>query len=700
MNQHCISVFIKSFILLVLFLILGLPINNPYIFIFLLFAIPVIIFSKISQKKKLIYPSLLIIFLFLLFKFLFPSLNIQEGHNVVVLNKNSSFFYKQHLPEEVSDFFQKEFNKYYGKSECNERLNYCWKNFNPMENRFNSVATNEIFAFSSDWSFKRIKYSRIVNHIDFTNIKSARIGAINNLDYNFFWPEKFDLVRENIPFFVMYEIPKDLIGSSICWKGNLFWEQDNDQYLRKLNKNYDCTKISELDIDKIFFGVSMGPHENTKRLKKLYGSEIINLNSDVLTGENELILKLEKSKKIIFKEVLEKLVKILTILFIIKQFFKFEYKPYFISFLNTIVFLLIIYYVNKDLFNGFDIFTGGNDGLVYMSYGNVIFNNLLNVNFYEAFRGAESVFYFPSSLRFFWAINKILFGETFFGYLTIAYLYPIILFFIFKYLFGTKWSVFLTFTIVLTRLFEGYALSVITVIQHINQGDAEPLSIFLFLTGLLIFLKIINESIRYDSKFYYFLFGYLLFLSISLRPNFLPTALIFILALTFYNYHYHKNIKTSLFIGFGFLSILLIPLHNYYYGDSFVLFSSGAHHNTRAPISLYYSGFLDLINLDWIDSAPIFVINEQFNRWIQPQKIHYIVTFLIILILLIKKNNFIVKTMCLLALSQHFVLLIFEPDNRYAYLAWILTIILNFYFIINIVLKLKSINKIKKTMFR
>ncbi len=699
MNQYSINVFIKSFILLVLFLILGLPINNPYIFIFLLFFIPVIIFSKISQNKKLIYPSFLIIFLFLLFKFLFPSLNIQEGHNVVVLNKNSSFFYQQHLPKEVYDYFQEEFNKYYSKSQCNEGKNNCWKTFNPTDDYFNSSATNKIFAFSSDWSFQKIEYSRIVNYINITNIKSARIGAINNLDYNFFWPEKNDLLRENLPFFVMYEVPKDLIGSSICWRGNLFWEKEKGQYLRKLNDKYSCVKISELDVGKFFFGVSMGPNESIKRLKKIYGSAITNQNSEILGKENTLVLKLEKSKKIIFKETLEKLVKILTILFIIKQFFKFEYKPYFISFISTIVFLSIIYYANKDLFNGFDIFSGGNDGLVYMSYANVIFNNLLNFNFVEAFRGVESVFYFPSSLRFFWTINKILFGETFFGYLMIAYLYPIVLFFIFKYLFGTKWSVFLTFTVVLTRLFEGYALSVINLVQHINQGDAEPLSIFFLFASLLIYLKIINGSIKFDSKFYNFLFGYSLFLSVSLRPNYLPTVLIFILALIFYNFHYHKNIKSLLFIGLGFLSFLLIPLHNYYYGGSFVLLSSGAHHNMLAPISLYYSAFVDLIHLNWSGSNSISVIINQFNRWIQPQKIHYIITFLIVLILLIKKNNFIVKTICLLALSQHFVLLIFMPDNRYAYLAWILTIILNFYFVINIILKSKPINKIKKLMF-
>ena len=123
-------------------------------------------------------------------------------------------------------------------------------------------------------------------------------------------------------------------------------------------------------------------------------------------------------------------------------------------------------------------------------FPNVIFNNLVNLNFYESFRGAESVFYFPSSLRYFWSINKIFFGELFFGYLTIGFLYPIIYFYIFKHLFGTMWSLTLTLIVTFTRLFEGYALSIINMLQHINAGDAEPLAIFFFLLSLLIFLKL------------------------------------------------------------------------------------------------------------------------------------------------------------------------------------------------------------------
>ena len=70
-------------------------------------------------------------------------------------------------------------------------------------------------------------------------------------------------------------------------------------------------------------------------------------------------------------------------------------------------------------------------------------------------------------------------------------------------------------------------------------------------------------------------------------------------------------------------------------------------------------------------------------RWIKPDQIHYIITFIIIIFSLLKKNNLLIKTICLLALSQHAVLLVFEPESRYAYLAWILTIIVFISFIIS-----------------
>ena len=656
MNIHYKNIFIKLLVFFILLIVIGLPINNAYYFYILLIFLPIIIYSKISIKKRSLYFLLVLIFIFSIVKFSFQTIAIQEGHNLVIVNKNSSNFYKNNLPEEIYNFFNKEYIIHYSNSKCDEQFGGCWKNFNPDQYNSKSSPTNNIFATSSDWSFNKIKYSRIVNNINLTNIKSAKIGAINNLDYNFFWNDITDIDRENTPFFVMYEISKELIDNSICWKGNLFWENNNNSFSHEINKNYACKKIVNSDVGNKIYAISMGT-------------------------KNELILNLENNIKLKSIVIINLFLMIVIFIYTIYSFFSINYKLYFISLLSCFSFILIIFYVNKDLIFGFDIFSGGNDGLVYMSYGNVIFNNLANFNFYEALRGVESVFYFPSSLRYFWSINKIFFGELFFGYLIIGFLFPLIYFYIFKYLFGSIWSFIITFIVIFTRLFEGYALSLVTMIQHINTGDAEPLAIFFMLSSLLIFLKFTNQVISIESKFYSFLIGFLLFLSVSLRPNFLPTALIFILILTFYNFYYHKNIKSSFFIGLGFFFVLLIPLHNYYYGNSYVLLSSGYGHDTYVPVSLYFDVFKDLINLKL--NAGITTINSQINRWIQPKEIHYILTFMIIITLLIKNNNFVIKTICLLALSQHSVLLIFRPDNRYSYLAWILTIILCLYFIKN-----------------
>ena len=119
------------------------------------------------------------------------------------------------------------------------------------------------------------------------------------------------------------------------------------------------------------------------------------------------------------------------------------------------------------------------------------------------------------------------------------------------------------------------------------------------------------------------------------------------------------------------------------YGNSYIFFSSGYHHNTHAPISIYINALNDLINFNISNSDNIDRILYQIMRWIKPDQIHYIITFIIIIFSLLKKNNLLIKTICLLALSQHAVLLVFEPEGRYAYLAWILTMIVFINFIIS-----------------
>ena len=684
MLQNYRIIIIKSFVSLVLITVIGLPINNFFSFLLVLFCIPIIIFSEILKKNKLLF-FFLVFLSFLALKIYLPNIKIQEGHNLVIFNENSIKFYQDNLPREVFNFFNDEFSFYYNKSKCDSSLARCWKNFDPYSIKENTNPKDNIYATSSDWNFTQTKYSRILNNIDFKNLKSARIGEINNLTYNFFWPEKFDLVRMNLPFFVMYEIPETLVKSSICWKGNIFWQQKDKSYSHYYNNLYDCKKILKSDTGKLVYGASLGSSTNIKRLNYLYGEEFIIEGDEFhkFLQKNELIFKLNKNINIKFYEIIDLFIKILTILLIFILFLKFDRKIYYFSIIYSLIFLVLLIYVNKDLLNGFDIFTGGNDGLVYSSYGNIIFNNLLNLNLYEFFRGVEGVFYFPSSLRYFWSINKFFFGETIYGYILIGYLYAIILFFILSNLLGYVWAIILSTLIFFTRIFEGYALSLYNFLEHINAGDAEPLAIFFLFLSLLIFITIIKRNIKQPIYFYSFLFGFFLFLSISLRPNYLPTGIFFIILFLIFHYFHYKDIKFSFCIIFGFAFILSIPFHNYIYGDSYVLLSSGAHHNLRVPILTYYYAFIDLINLDLNNSYYINLILKQLYRWIQPNEIHYIVTLFIIFISLVQKNSFIIKTICLLALSQHFVLLIFEPDNRYAYLAWILTIIVNFNFIKN-----------------
>ena len=378
-----------------------------------------------------------------------------------------------------------------------------------------------------------------------------------------------------------------------------------------------------------------------------------------------------------FDLILQILLFITSIIFL-NLLLNFKFNIYFYTILSTFLFLFLTYYSNQDLFFGFTIYTGGNDGLVYSSYANNMFYYLKEFNIENFLMGVEGVFYFPSSLRYFLTLFKLVFADTTYGYLTIGYILCVIITLLFIKLYGQVTGLFFAFLIIFTRLFEGYAGSMVKLLKHINVGDAEPFAITTFFICLYLFI-FIKENKNHDLNLLNFIFGFLSFITISLRPNYLPTCLLlFLIHIFFLNYKMTK--KPIIFSTLGFSFILLIPLHNLYFGKTLVFLSSGHHHNTGASLSTYFSGILDIIHLNFYQSENIAKIIYQFNRWINPNEFHYIITIFLLFLIFRFKNNYM-RIISSLALSQHAVLLVFEPTGRYSYLAWFLTLLVVMYFL-------------------
>ena len=183
------NIIIKLISFLLLLIVAGLPINEIYSFSLILLFLPIIIFSTSLINARFFYFCIGLFFLIGI-KFLIPQIKIYEDHNLIILNKYSKNFYKINFPNEVYEFIDQKFKFYEKNSNCDLNLERCWKNFDPerFSNKYNR--TNKINSISSDWSLDKTIFSRIVNNINFSNIQSARIGEINNLSTNYFWPKK------------------------------------------------------------------------------------------------------------------------------------------------------------------------------------------------------------------------------------------------------------------------------------------------------------------------------------------------------------------------------------------------------------------------------------------------------------------------------------------------------------------------------
>ena len=110
-------------------------------------------------------------------------------------------------------------------------------------------------------------------------------------------------------------------------------------------------------------------------------------------------------------------------------------------------------------------------------------------------------------------------------------------------------------------------------------------------------------------------------------------------------------------------------MHNYIYSNQLVLFTSnhpiidfkGSGHNIGVSKSIYLDFLTDLFRLKINDNYNL--ILEQITRWLKPGQFHYILSLSITILSLFILNNKLIKIISLMALSQHALLLIFQPDS-------------------------------------
>ncbi len=86
-------------------------------------------------------------------------------------------------------------------------------------------------------------------------------------------------------------------------------------------------------------------------------------------------------------------------------------------------------------------FDGGDDGLFYDGVGRIILQKLLAGDIWGALEGGEKVFYYGGpGLRYFRALEHIVFGESYLGYLSLIFLLPFLAYGLFRRFLPERWS--------------------------------------------------------------------------------------------------------------------------------------------------------------------------------------------------------------------------------------------------------------------
>lgn len=560
-----------SFFLLLVGLVLGFPLDTYDKVLPFLGAIILSLFAKPTWSfKRLTASALLVLFIIAAKSIpLWQVSYIEEGGSVFVGNQ-SNF---KDLPTPLYTYLEKEFNKLYPH--------------HVLE------AENNLYAFSVEQFYLPSSLSRKKEYVKYNSIHELRFGSFNHNRYNTYGTERLP-PREQLPFYMRYEVPASLAQdprTQICWQGDLFYSSSKGDFLHEFSQDLCCLSVSQhispqTNDPYIFYAVQIHPDKPLKlEIKTSSSQKWAILITHFLGILGAFLVTFFLFAPSTIKPNLEQLSS--------------KRHQAIILCLSLIVSCLVAYLYRPNSVYGFVLFEGGNDGLTYETAARTILEALYHKDWHNFFLGYEQVYMLMPWHRYFYALNLLLFGETHFGYFLLVCFFPLVIYRLVRVYFQSeKWAFILSLSFVIFPIFESFGFAQFYMVRLCMRGFSEPLSYFFFFLGLSFGPFLLSSSENKGSSS--FLSALFLCLAVGIRPNLILGASMYLLWLTCCFFK-GKDIKSFLALCLGFSPILLIPLHNWYFGNVFVPLTASANipENLALLPSDYYSVLQKLFSFKW-----------------------------------------------------------------------------------------------------
>ena len=634
----------------------GLPVNELGRYALLLVAAVVIFSGEVNARGRAWAAAVAIVAVAVAGQFLLAPQRIEEGHNVFL----PSPALERQLPADVYRRLAGEFDAQYPPAvRCKPGSVGCWQD---------GGFPDSAFAFSADGIFHKTPLSRAVTELDFSDPVWLRLGFINEYRYNWYTaaPDVHRSDRDRhlwsglhrwtlaMPWFEMVRLPAAYAGGELCWRGELMWEGAGEHFTSWPGDG--CRTIEPADAGRRIVGIAIKPDTLAMRLTPPWSMRCQNIAVGALA--------------------------VLAVLAVVGVLVRFRARHLLLPAIAIVLALLVIAIDDASFLGGVRPFDGGDDGLFYDGVGRLILQKLLAGDISGFLEGGEKVFWYGGpGLRYFRALEHIVFGESYLGYLSLILTLPFIVLALFRRFLPERWSLVLIFLFVAVPVGVLFGTSFVQYAKLASKGFADPAAYTLFIAGIL---PIVGASAAGPGrKFLPALFGALLLaLGIFMRPVVAPAAAVLLTGAALVAL-YGRQWPRLAGLCVGFLPVFSMALHNWVYGQVFVLFSSNSQDSNLlvTPPSAYLAAARGLLSLDFSGAARVLT---QIANWLGGPAESYAtiplnaagIAILAYVVLRGRRFDPWLRLIGAAALAQHTVALFYRGDvARYHFLTWFLTML-------------------------